>query len=133
MKGLTLLLSLALFAFALNAAAQNNVPRVDAARAAIDNSREYRGDQEFRNDREMQKANIRVGYEIDKLNSEVRQLRVEIGNSRNGKIRARYDRLNRETDRLTAAYKQNRIRLSEAWKQAQDLRAEVVRIRQMLR
>jgi hypothetical protein len=133
MKGLTLLLSLATFAFAANAAAQNNDARVDAARAAIDQTREYRGDSEFRQDRELQKANVRVGYEIDQLNREVRRLRYDIHATRVGHhIRDRFDRLVRDTDRLTALYRQNRVRLSDAYRQTQDLRAEVIRIRQMM-
>jgi hypothetical protein len=133
MKGLTLLLPFAIFAFALNAAAQNNDVRVNAARAAIDQTREYRGDSEFRQDRELQRANNRVGYEIDQLNREVRRLRYDIRTTHTSlRIRDRFDRLTRDTDRLTAIYRQNRLRLSEASRRAQNLRAEVVRIRQLV-
>ncbi len=127
------ILALALCSFALNATAQKEPTRIDAARAAIDTTREYRGDTEFRDDRESQKANIRVGYQLDKLNRDVRQLRSELRAVRSSRIRERFDRLARDTDRLTAVYRQNRIRLSEAYQRTQDLRAELVRIRQMMR
>ena len=134
MKKSILLSTCAILAFALNASAQRDEARIDSARAAIDETREYRGDRDFRQDREFQKSNIRAGYEIDRLNSDVRQLRYEIRGTRTGPgIRERVERLNRDTDRLTALYRQNRLRSWEAYRRAEDLRGEVKRIRWILR
>jgi Ni/Co efflux regulator RcnB len=124
--------SAAIFALAVNASAQTDAARVNAARAAIDTTPEFRGDAEYRQDRDVQKANIHVGAEIDKLNRDVQQLRADLSGNRSSRIRERFDRLTRDTDQLNAAYRKNRIRLSDAYRRTEDLRAEAQRIRKML-
>ncbi len=131
MKRFILAFSLAALAFSGNASAQYD-PRVDAARFAEDQNRMYRGDNEYRDDREFGRNNARAGWEIDKLNSEVRRLQYEIRGIRSDRLRARFDRLHQETDRLTALYRRNRIRSWEARRRAEDLRGDAARLREML-
>ena len=132
MKKFILPLRLALIAG--SAFAQHDTARVDAARLAQEQNREYRGDAEFRDDRDFAKSNARTGWEIDRLNREVRQLRNELrGVHLGSRIRNRFDKLIRDTDRLTALYRQNRLHGSEVRGRAQELRDEIQHIRWMLR
>src|SRR5438105_44213 len=96
MKKFALFSSLILLAFALPASAQRDVERVDAARAAVDETREYRGDRDYRDDREFGRNRARAEYEIDALNREVRGLRYEMRGIRSERLRERFDRLNRD-------------------------------------
>ncbi|MDQ2919522.1 MAG: hypothetical protein M3R10_06560 [Verrucomicrobiota bacterium] len=134
MKKIILLNSLAIFAFVFSASAQRDEARVDSARAAIDETRQYRGDSEFRADRDFQRGRVRADYAINRLNRDVRDLRYELRNARTGqRIRDRFERLKGDTDRLTALYRRNRLRSWEVIRRAEDLRADAGRIRAMLR
>ncbi|MGZ5019105.1 MAG: hypothetical protein ACXWAV_01630 [Chthoniobacterales bacterium] len=133
MKKTILLSSLAVFALTFDAAGQGEAARVDAARAAIDTTREYRGDRDFRNDREVGRNRARAQYEIDALNRDVRKLREEMRGIRSERIRGRFDRLVRDTDRLTALFRQERLHSSEARHRAEDLQGDAARLRAMIR
>ena len=127
MKKLTLALSLALLAsagFATNVTAQRYDPRIDVARAVDpDYDRGFRrGDWEGRTRRD-----------LDRLNYEVRQVRIEIGNLRDGRIRERFHRVRRATDRLNYAFERRAIRGWEARQRADEIRAELNWIRRELR
>ena len=77
----------------------------------------------------------RVGYDLDRLNRDVRQVRFEIrayrGEGR--RIRWRFDRVLRATDRLNYEYER---RISSPWqirRRIDQVRAELYEIRQDLR
>ena len=77
----------------------------------------------------------RVGYDLDRLNREVRQVRFEIrafrGEGR--RLRWRFDRVQRATDRLNYEYER---RVSSPWqirRRIDQVRAELYEIRQDLR
>ncbi|HSH39330.1 MAG TPA: hypothetical protein VK993_11135 [Chthoniobacterales bacterium] len=121
MKKLALFLSVAaagLTMFAADASAQRIIVETPGARLGVGE----RGDR-------------RVGYDLDRLNREVRQLRFEIrayrGEGR--RIRWRYDRVQRVTDRLNYEYQR---RISSPWqirRRIQQVRAEIYDIRNDMR
>ncbi len=131
MKRFILTFSLAALAFIGTAWAQHDT-RVDAARFAEEQNREYRGDNENRSDREFGRENARAGYEIERLNQEVRELRYQVSKNGSRHIRGRFQQLEQDTDRLTALYRQHRLRSEEARQRAFDLRRDVSHIRTML-
>jgi hypothetical protein len=127
MKKLTIALSLALLAsagFATNVTAQRYDPRIDVARSANpDYDRGFRGgDWEGRTRRD-----------LDRLNYEVRQVRLEIGNTRDGRIRERFHRVRRAADRLNYAFERRMVRGWEVRREADEIRAELNWIRRELR
>ncbi|HEV3409924.1 MAG TPA: hypothetical protein VG095_06505 [Chthoniobacterales bacterium] len=132
-----LTLSLALIgvaAFAGSGFAQGYPPRVDAARFAVETTREYRGDRAFQADRDFGREHARTGYLIERLNREVRRLGWELRRSGAGpRLHQRYDLLHRNADRLTAHHLRGRIRGWEARRRADQLLAEAHRIRAILR
>lgn len=121
MKKLSLILTAAaagLSMFASDAVAQRIVVDTPGARIGIRD----RGDR-------------RVGYELDRLNREVRQTRFEIrafrGEGR--RIRFRFERVERAADRLNYEYDR---RLAPPWqirRRVEQLRAELYDIRRDLR
>ena len=130
MKKLTFALSLALLAsagFATNADAQRYDPRIDV-RATVNPGREF--DRDIRGGGDWEG---RTRRDLDRLNYEVRQVRVEIGNSRNGRIRERFSRVRRATDRLNYAFERRIMRGWEIRQRADAIRAELNDIRRDLR
>jgi hypothetical protein len=130
MKRLTLAISLAVLSLAglaTTASAQRNV---DAARLAIEQNRDYRGDVEFRGDRDWQRWHARTAADLDRLNAEVRELRFELRRIRaGGRFWARYQSIVRDTDRLTALFRQGRLRGQEVRSRAAEIRSDVYRLR----
>ena len=129
MKKLTLALALAISAcagFAPNATAQRYDPRIDI-RANIDPERGF--DRNFRGG----DWEGRTRRDLDRLNYEVRQLRVEIGGFRHPRIRARYQRVRSATDRLNYAFDRRIMRGWEIRQRADEIRAEIHAIRRELR
>ena len=125
---------LGLAAFSGSALAQGYPPRVDAARFAVETSREYRGDREHYADRELGREHGRTAYLIEQLNREVRRLGWELRRSGAGpRLHQRYDLLHRNADRLTAHHLRGRVRGWEARRRADQLLAEAHRIRAILR
>jgi len=127
MKKLTLALSLALLAsagVAHNANAQRYDARIDVP--AVINVE--RGDRGFRGDGEG-----RTRRDLDRLNYEVRQVRMEIGNLRDGRIRARFHRVRSAADRLNYAFDRRIMRGWEIRRRADEIRSELDSIRGELR
>ncbi len=128
MKNLTLTLSLTLLALAgatPHAAAQRFDRRSEIP-AIINAGREDR--QERGGDWQR-----RARFEIVQLQREVRQVRLEIGDSRNRNLRERFGRIVRSADYLEAAYERGRVRGWEVRQRAEALRSELDGIRRDLR
>lgn len=126
MKKLTLALSIALLASAAcatNASAQRYDARIDVART-VDPEREFRRGGDW---------GRRTRAELDRLEYEVRQVRAEIGNLRDGRIRERFHRVRRATDRLNYAFDRGMARGWEVRRRADEIRAELWAIRRELR
>ena len=126
MKKLTLALSLVLLAsagVATNANAQRYDTRIDVARS-VNPGRDFRGGGDWEG---------RTRRDLDRLNYEVRQVRAEIGNLRDGRIRERFHRVRRATDRLNYAFERRAIRGWEARARAEEIRGELDSIRRELR
>ena len=121
MKKLALILTVAaagLTMFASDASAQRIVVETPGARLGLGDGR---GDR-------------RVGYDLDRLNREVRQLRFEIRRSAGGR-RAwyRFERVQRSAERLNYEYDR---RVSSPWqirRRIEQVRAEIYDIREDLR
>lgn len=141
-----LLLSLTLlalsFAGANNLSAQGYDPRVDISRNAADQDRAYRGrgDDEIvdpddrRDGRDLRDGRDgRASGEIDRLMREVYQLRREIGDSRDRRIRARFHNVIESSERLRSSYQRGRIRGWEVRRRGDEIRSEMFRIRQEMR
>jgi hypothetical protein len=119
MKKLALFLTVAaagLTMFASDAAAQRIVVQTPGARLGLGGDR-------------------RVGYDLDRLNREVRQVRFEIRSFRGEgrRIRWRFDRVLRATDRLNYEYDR---RLAPPWqirRRIEQVRGELYEIREDLR
>jgi hypothetical protein len=130
MKKLTLALSLALLAGfgATTATAQRYDARVDIPRIA-NPDREV----DVRDERGRGDWGRRSRYELERLNAEVVQVRREIGNLRDGRIRERFSRVRRATDRLNYAFENRMIRGWEVNRRADEIRSELNVIRRELR
>lgn len=129
MKKLILALSLAVLAsasVATNVTAQRYDPRIDI-RATVNPGREF--DRDFRGG----DWEGRTRRELDRLNYEVRQVRAEIGNLRDGRIRERFHRVRRSADRLNYAFERRIMRGWEIRQRADEIRAELNWIRRELR
>jgi hypothetical protein len=76
----------------------------------------------------------RVGYDLDRLNREVRQLRYEIRRSDGGR-RAwyRFERVQRATERLTYEYDRRAASPWQIRRRIEQVRAEIYDIREDLR
>lgn len=138
MKNLICSISLsiiALSAIAPSASAQRgDSGRVDAARLADEQNREFRGDNEFRRDREWQRWEARTAAQIDDLNRDVRRLGNDVRISHPGRwVRERYADVVRDTDRVTALFRQRRVRLPEIRRRIDEIRGEMSRVRGALR
>ena len=75
----------------------------------------------------------RVGYDLERLNREVRQLRFEIRRYGGRRAAYRYERVQRSTDRLNYEYQR---RVSSPWqirRRIEQVRAEIYEIREDLR
>ncbi len=132
------LLALLFAAGANHLSAQGYDPRVDISRNAAEQDRGYRGGgDEDRGDRDGRDyrgdRDGRANGEIDRLMREVYQVRAEIGNSRNQRIRARFHSALESAVSLRSAYQRKRIRGWEVRRRADDIRAELSQIRQELR
>ena len=77
----------------------------------------------------------RVGYELDRLNREVRQVRFEIRGFRGEgrRIRWRFDRVQRATDRLNYEYERRIASPGQIRRRIEQVRGELYQIRQDLR
>ena len=77
----------------------------------------------------------RVGYELDRLNREIRQVRYEIRAARGEgrRIRYRFDRVERAADRLNYEYRRGLARPFEVRRRIDRVRAELYDIRRDLR
>lgn len=128
MKKLTLALSLALLAsasLATKASAQRYDTRIDVPgviRVERGDDRRFRGDWEGRTRRD-----------LDRLNYEVRQVRLEIGNLRDWRIRERFHRVRREADRLNYAFERRVMPGWEIRRRADEIRLDLNWIRRELR
>ena len=125
---------LALTAIAGNSSAQGYDQRVDAARAAADEGRSNRPDRDDWN-RGGGRGNRRAAYDLDRLTREVRAVRVEIGDSRRvgRRVRDRFRRVLRATDYLNDQFRRGELRGWEVRRRADEIRAELERIRFELR
>lgn len=136
MKTAILFLSLAVAGLPLatsNVSAQGYDPRIDAARLAPpDASRDYQGDRGER-DRNYDRRDDRGAGELDQLNREVRDLRLEIGNSRSERIRERFHRLKEAAASLNYQARRGTMRGSEVRRRVEDIRAGLQRLRQEIR
>ena len=90
--------------------------------------RDYRDERYIRDDRDG-----RSRAEVERLNREVRLVRLEIGNSRDRRIRSMFDRVVRATDRLTYQARGGNMRGWEVRRRADDIRAELYRVQRELR
>ena len=122
MKKLTLFLTVAaasLTMFAADASAQRIVVETPGTRARLGLG--HPGDR-------------RVGYDLDRLNREVRQLRNELRAYRGGRrMWFRYERVQRSAERLNYEYDR---RMSSPWqvrRRIEQVRAEIYDIREDLR
>jgi len=135
MKKLILSFSLMLLGFtgiSINASAQGYDPRVDVSRLAVDESRTYRGDRDW--DRDNDRRNSRVAYDLDRLNREVRQVRAVINSRGVGpRLRERFRGVLRATDYLNAQFRRGNMRGWEIRRRGDAIRADLDRIRQELR
>ena len=120
MKKLTLFLTVAaagLTMFAADASAQRIVVETPGPRLSVGRP----GDR-------------RVGYDLDRLNREVRQLRNEVRAYRGGRrMWFRYERVQRSAERLNYEYDR---RISSPWqvrRRIEQVRAEIYAIREDLR
>jgi hypothetical protein len=115
-----------------NASAQDHDRRVDAARAAVDEGRAYRPDQDHWNRGDGER---RAAYELDRLNREVRAVRLEIGDSRRAgqRIRDRFHRVKRATDNLNYQFRSGNLRHWEVRRRTDEIRGDLQRIRRELR
>ncbi len=130
MKKLTFALSLAALVnagLAAHVSAQHYDTRVDVP-AIVNADRYY--DRELRGDDDWQRH---LRSELERLNSEVAQVRREIGGSRDGHIRERFHGIVRSTERLNAGYEQRRIRGSEVRRRVEEIRSELDGVRRELR
>ncbi len=134
MKKLTLALSLALLASAglsTTATAQRYDARIEVP-GVVNVDREYgrggRGDWGGRGE-----WGGRTRRDLDRLNYEVRQVRMEIGNLRDGRIRERFYRVRRATDRLNYAFEERAMPGWEIRRRADDIRDQLDWIRRELR
>lgn len=102
------------------------VPGVTVERDYRD-GRDYR-DRDYRDDRP-----DRSRYEIERLNGEVRQVRLEIGNSGDRRIRYMFSRVVRATDRLTYEARRGDMRGWEVRRRAEEIRSDLYRVQRELR
>ena len=131
MKKLIATFSLALLSCtALQAAPTDRYDsRVDVSRIASDESRTYRGDRDEDN---------RGGWaaaEIARLNRDVREVRMQIGESSlvGKRIRDRFHRVLDATESLNARFRRGSIRGREVHDRAEAIRADLDSIRRELR
>ena len=76
----------------------------------------------------------RVGYDLDRLNREVRQLRFEIRRSSGGRRAwSRFERVQRATERLTYEYERRAASPWQIRRRIEQVRAEIYEIRQDMR
>ena len=104
--------------------------RVDVARVAADEARAYRPDQDYWNRGDGYR---RAAYDLERLNREVRAVRLEIGDSRRRHIRDRFHRVVRATEYLNAQFRRGNIRSWEVRRRADEIRGELEPIRRQLR
>jgi hypothetical protein len=128
LKLTTSTLLLALTAFAGTASAQNNERRVDAARGAAEEGRNYRHESDDWNHVER-----RTAYIIDRLNRDVRELRLEIGNYKGQYIRDRFHRVVKATEYLNAQFRRGELRGWDARRRADEIEDELERVRREFR
>jgi hypothetical protein len=132
MKKLTLALSLALLASAgltTDAMAQRYDTRIEIP-GVVNIERDYgRGG---RGGRGGDWAG-RTARDLERLNYEVRQVRMEIGDLRDGRIRDRFRRVRRAADQLNYAFEERAMPGWEIRRRAEDIRAELNWIRRELR
>ncbi len=128
MKKLTLALSLALLALAAvapNASGQRYDARIDVpavVRIEPGYGRGPRGDWEGRTRRD-----------LDRLNYELRQVRMEIRDLRDWRIRERFQRVRRRVDRLNYAFESREMPGWEIRRRADEVRYDLDLIRRELR
>ena len=135
MKRLTITLSAALLsltAMAGNVSAQGYDRRVDAARVAVAEGRAYRSERDNWNRGD---GDRRASQDLDRLNREVREVRVAIGDShRTGqRIRDRFRRVLTATEHLNARFRRGDIRGWEVRRRADEIRGDLERVRRDLR
>ncbi|CAA9235295.1 MAG: hypothetical protein AVDCRST_MAG42-1791 [uncultured Chthoniobacterales bacterium] len=77
----------------------------------------------------------RAGYELDRLNREIQQVRFELRTFRGGvpRVRARFDRVLRAADRLNYEYNRRVVPPYETRRRIEQVRAELYAIREDLR
>ena len=122
MKKLTLFLTVAaasLTMFAADASAQRIVVETPGTRARLGLGHP---------------ADRRVGYDLDRLNREVRQLRNEVRGHRGGRrMWFRYERVQRAAERLNYEYDRRMSSPGQVRRRIDQVRAEIYDIRQDLR
>ena len=128
LKLTTSTLLLALTALAGTASAQNTERRVDAARVAAEEGRSYRHDSD-----DWRHGDRRTAYIIDRLNREVREVRLEIGNYRGRYIRDRFHRVVTATQYLNQQFRRGELRGWEARRRADEIGDELERVRREFR
>jgi hypothetical protein len=134
MKKQILSFSLVLLALTAMASAQGNDRRVDAARVTANEGRSQRPDQNSWNRPDTQ-SDRRAAHELDRLNRDVRAVRVAIRNSRHvgSRTRDRFRRVVRATDFLNQQFRRGNIRGWEVRRRADEIRRDLDRIRWELR
>lgn len=125
-------LSLALLgagSFVTTASAQRYDARIDVP-AVVNADRDYDRDRGFRGGGDWER---RVREDLARLNGEIAQMRREIGDSRNGRIRDRFHAIRERADRLNATFAQHRMRGDEVRRRIGDIRGQLDALRREMR